>query len=210
MEVTDTGIGLPEERDRLTEVEKERAAMSAELRVQVSHVQQTGETLRRETAALVTALRKPQIRGSWGETQLKRVAETQGVRQDEWGGRQHFLRWANPDTWRNWEAAGLAYDTTLAYSEAIGFRTGTCHPYRAFDVRERRPLDLREEPFQVMDVTLLSAMGLSLDAAREAVLEVAAQCRRHRGRLGILWHNNTLLRSAREQQWYASLIEAVA
>ena len=38
---------------------------------------------------------------------LKRVAETQGVRQDEWGGRQHFLRWANPDTWRNWEAAGL-------------------------------------------------------------------------------------------------------
>jgi DNA recombination protein RmuC len=64
---------------RLTEVEKERAAMSAELRTQVSHVQQTGETLRRETAALVTALRKPQIRGSWGETQLKRVAELAGM-----------------------------------------------------------------------------------------------------------------------------------
>jgi DNA recombination protein RmuC len=64
---------------RLTEVEKERAAMSAELRAQVSHVQQTGETLRRETAALVNALRKPQIRGSWGETQLKRVAELAGM-----------------------------------------------------------------------------------------------------------------------------------
>jgi DNA recombination protein RmuC len=64
---------------RLTEVEKERVAMSAELRTQVSHVQQTGETLRRETAALVTALRKPQIRGSWGETQLKRVAELAGM-----------------------------------------------------------------------------------------------------------------------------------
>jgi DNA recombination protein RmuC len=64
---------------RLTEVEKERAAMSAELRTQVHHVQQTGETLRRETAALVTALRKPQIRGSWGETQLKRVAELAGM-----------------------------------------------------------------------------------------------------------------------------------
>jgi Family of unknown function (DUF7033) len=140
---------------------------------------------------------------------LQRVAEAEGVRQDEWGGRQHFLRWANPDTWRSWEAAGLAYDSTLAYSEQIGFRTGTCHPYRVFDLRERRPLNLREEPLQVMDVTLLSSMGLSLDAAREAVLEVAAQCRRHRGRLGILWHNNTLLRSAREQRWYADLIEAV-
>jgi len=141
---------------------------------------------------------------------LRRVAEAEGVQQDEWGGRQHYLRWANPDTWRNWEAAGLAYDTTLAYSEAVGFRTGTCHPYRAFDLRERRALDLREEPFQVMDVTLLSSMGLSLDAARETTLAIAAQCRRHRGRLGILWHNNTLLRSAREQQWYASLVEAVA
>jgi len=64
---------------RLTEVEKERAAMSAELRSQVTYVQQTGETLRRETAALVNALRKPQIRGSWGETQLKRVAELAGM-----------------------------------------------------------------------------------------------------------------------------------
>jgi hypothetical protein len=141
---------------------------------------------------------------------LRGVAEAEGVQQGEWGGRQHYLRWANPDTWRNWEAAGLAYDTTLAYSEAAGFRTGTCHPYRAYDLRERRALHLREEPFQVMDVTLLSSMGLSLDAARETTLAIAAQCRRHRGRLGILWHNNTLLRSAREQQWYASLIEAVA
>jgi DNA recombination protein RmuC len=64
---------------RLTDVEKERATMSAELRTQVNYVQQTGETLRRETAALVNALRKPQIRGSWGETQLKRVAELAGM-----------------------------------------------------------------------------------------------------------------------------------
>ena len=27
--------------------------------------------------------------------------------------------------------------------------------------------------------------------------------------LGILWHNNTLLRTGREQRWYASLVEAV-
>lgn len=64
---------------RLTEVEKERVAMSVDLRAQVQTVRQTGETLRRETAALVTALRKPQIRGSWGETQLKRVAEIAGM-----------------------------------------------------------------------------------------------------------------------------------
>jgi DNA recombination protein RmuC len=64
---------------RLTEVEKERSAISAELRAQVATVRQTGETLRRETAALVAALRKPQVRGSWGETQLRRVAEIAGM-----------------------------------------------------------------------------------------------------------------------------------
>ncbi|MFP5283301.1 MAG: DNA recombination protein RmuC, partial [Actinomycetes bacterium] len=64
---------------RLTEVEKERVALATDLRAQVRVVQQTGETLRRETAALATALRKPQVRGSWGETQLKRVAEIAGM-----------------------------------------------------------------------------------------------------------------------------------
>jgi len=64
---------------RLTDVEKERVQMTTELRAQVQAVQHTGETLRRETNALVTALRKPQIRGSWGETQLKRVAEIAGM-----------------------------------------------------------------------------------------------------------------------------------
>jgi DNA recombination protein RmuC len=53
--------------------------MATELRAQVLAVQHTGDTLRRETTALVTALRKPQIRGSWGETQLKRVAEIAGM-----------------------------------------------------------------------------------------------------------------------------------
>lgn len=140
---------------------------------------------------------------------LLRVADAEGVQQDHWGGRQHFLRWANPDTWRNWEAAGLTYDTTLAYPEVVGFRTGTCHPYRVFDLEERRPLKLWEVPFQVMDGTVLSAMGLGRDAARTAVLDVAAQCRRYGGCLGILWHNNTYLRSSREHRWYEELVAAV-
>jgi hypothetical protein len=92
----------------------------------------------------------------------------------------------------------------------VGFRTGTCHPYRVFDLRERRPLHLREVPFQVMDVTLLNAMALPPDAARDAVLDIAAQCRRYRGCLGILWHNNTLLRTEREQRWYEALVSAVS
>jgi DNA recombination protein RmuC len=60
-------------------VEKDRTRMAAELNGQVRAVRDTGEALRKETAALVTALRKPQVRGAWGETQLKRVAEIAGM-----------------------------------------------------------------------------------------------------------------------------------
>ena len=65
--------------DRINQVEKERAAATAEIREQIRSVSDTGENLRRETHALVSALRKPQIRGTWGETQLKRVAELAGM-----------------------------------------------------------------------------------------------------------------------------------
>ncbi|HET9648376.1 MAG TPA: DNA recombination protein RmuC, partial [Microlunatus sp.] len=65
--------------DRLTEVEKERVAMATDLRNQVQAVQLTGEQLRRETSALTTALRKPQVRGAWGELQLQRVVELAGM-----------------------------------------------------------------------------------------------------------------------------------
>jgi hypothetical protein len=140
---------------------------------------------------------------------LRAVAEAQGVRQQEWGGRQHYLRWDNPVTWANWSEAGLTYDITLAYHDAVGFRTGTCHPYRVFDLLERSPRELQERPFQVMDGTLFSYMSLSPDAAHAAVLELASECRRFGGSLGLLWHNSELA-TDRQKRWYASLVAAVS
>ena len=134
------------------------------------------------------------------------VAQRAGVNQGQWGGRQHYLQWANPTTWRNWEEAGLDYDCTLAFSEAAGFRTGTCHEYPVFDLHARRPLKLRERPFQVMDVTLFVHLALAPGAAHAAVLEIAGECRRFRGSLGILWHNDEVLRTKRQQRWYEALI----
>jgi hypothetical protein len=138
---------------------------------------------------------------------LREAAEREGVQQSRWGGRQHYLQWANPATWRNWEEAGLDYDCTLGFSRAVGFRTGTCHEYPVFDLHARRPLALREQPFQVMDVTLFEHLGMTPDAAHAAVLEIARACRRFRGDLGLLWHNDSVLRTGRQKRWYASLIE---
>jgi len=71
--------GLERFNRRLAEVERERAAAAADLSAQVRAVRAAGEELRRETSALATALRKPQVRGQWGELQLRRVAEIAGM-----------------------------------------------------------------------------------------------------------------------------------
>ena len=47
--------------------------------VQLKAVADGQERLRNETGSLVTALRAPHVRGSWGEVQLKRVVELAGL-----------------------------------------------------------------------------------------------------------------------------------
>lgn len=63
----------------LRELERARIDSYARLTEQVDAVRVTGEQLRRETTALVTALRAPQTRGRWGELQLRRVVEMAGM-----------------------------------------------------------------------------------------------------------------------------------
>jgi DNA recombination protein RmuC len=63
----------------LRDIEQNRAAWQSQLRQQVDHVRATGEALRRETGALSTALRRPQVRGRWGELHLQRAVELAGL-----------------------------------------------------------------------------------------------------------------------------------
>ncbi|MFI6577009.1 DNA recombination protein RmuC [Nocardiopsis sp. NPDC050513] len=64
---------------QLREADAGRAAAHAELAKQVELVREGSERLRDQTRALVTALRRPEARGRWGELQLRRVAELAGM-----------------------------------------------------------------------------------------------------------------------------------
>lgn len=64
---------------RLRELEVSGVAWQTRLQAQVESVRLTGEALRRETQGLATALRRPQVRGQWGEMHLRRSVELAGM-----------------------------------------------------------------------------------------------------------------------------------
>ena len=123
---------------------------------------------------------------------LKKIAGEEGINQEIWGGRQHYLRWSVPQTWRNYAEAGLDYDTTLSFADAAGFRCGTCHPYHVFDVENRKVLPLKEYPLTVMECSVLSEdyMGYSYERALEYMLLLKNKCRKYGGTFVFLWHNS--------------------
>jgi len=64
---------------QLRESDAERLRSHAALTEQVSIARESSDQLRAQTQALVTALRRPEARGRWGEMQLRRVVELAGM-----------------------------------------------------------------------------------------------------------------------------------
>src|SRR3984957_7662105 len=64
---------------QLTRLDQESRESRGRLAPQLRTLNETGERLRSETGALVTALRKPNARGQWGQMQLRNVVELAGM-----------------------------------------------------------------------------------------------------------------------------------
>lgn len=84
---------------QLLKLDQERRESRGRLEAQLRTLADTGEKLRTETGALVTALRKPNTRGQWGQMQLRNVVELAGmvrycdfVEQSTLGGEDAALR----------------------------------------------------------------------------------------------------------------------
>jgi hypothetical protein len=123
-------------------------------------------------------------------------------------GRQHYLRFEVPDTWAQWEAAGMAWDSTAGYPEAPGFRCGTCYEFPVFDLKQRKTLQLREKPLIAMEVTLALYQGLTPAEALQNMLALRKTVQQHGGEFVLLWHNSSL-NDYFWQSWKAVYLELI-
>jgi DNA recombination protein RmuC len=64
---------------QLVKLDQDRRESRGRMDAQIRALTETGEKLRTETGALVTALRKPNTRGQWGQMQLRNVVELAGM-----------------------------------------------------------------------------------------------------------------------------------
>lgn len=106
-------------------------------------------------------------------------------------GRHHFLRFSPPHTWQRWADAGLECDSSVGYSDAVGFRAGICDTYPVFNFLTRKTLSLCEKPLLAMDVTLALYEKLTPEEATAQLSQIRREVRKHQGEFTLLWHNSS-------------------
>jgi hypothetical protein len=137
--------------------------------------------------------------GSMIKAEKKAVEDVAGISISK--SRQHYLRFAVPETWGLLADAGIAEDSTLGYAAEPGFRCGTCKPFPVFDIKKREELPLTERPLLIMDVSFRMYKNLSIAQSIELCEKIKAQVKKHNGELVILWHNSNLSKMDGWEGW---------
>jgi hypothetical protein len=115
-------------------------------------------------------------------------------------GRQHFLRFDAKKTPSVWQNCGLKDDFTLGYAEREGFRCGTCHPFKLYDIANDRPLQVTEHPLIAMDGTFQQYQEYTPQEALQKIRQLQQTCESVEGDFILLWHNTFVWREY--TPWY--------
>lgn len=78
--------------------------------------------------------------------------------------------------------------SNCVFHKTLGFRSGVVTPYFLFDIYQRRQLNIKEYPCQIMDTALRRAKYRSREDAINDINEVISQTRKHSGILLLTWH----------------------
>ena len=126
------------------------------------------------------------------------------------GSRQHYLR-IHSNLWAELWSLGLRYDSSVGYSDFVGFRSGACHPYRPFNKDTGCEFSTLEIPFCVMDSGLFQSCGGNR-SQMEGLLDALADSVGYRnGVLVSIWHNQyrdgSLLARGSIFEWFVGRLE---
>ena len=139
---------------------------------------------------------------------LRRVLKEEEIKQDILGGRMHFLRWDNSKTPQLFEDNGFVYDSTLMYSDKIGFRCGTSYEFTMYDLINRKAFKLKQRPLIAMECSVIASRYEGLGYTKESMMrfnKLKKRSHTYNGTFTLLWHNNHFT-NMKDKIFYEELI----
>lgn len=115
--------------------------------------------------------------------------------------RQHYIKFALPNTYRHLLALGIKQDYSMGYGTQLGFRAGTSHSFFWYDLIEERVTQLQIFPFCFMDTTAHYELGLSVEESFIRLEELKNKLKNVGGILCTIFHNFSLGRSKEWNAW---------
>ena len=106
--------------------------------------------------------------------------------------RQHFLKFKFPDTPEILDSIGIKHDYSLAYASVLGFRAGTCTPFKFYNLREEKTTNLTLHSSPIMDATLNNYLKVTPETAVKLAHNIIKEVKEVKGELVTIWHNETL------------------
>lgn len=139
---------------------------------------------------------------------LKRILKEENNIQPIIGGRMHYLRWDAKTTPSLWEENELSYDSTLSFADKAGFRCGTSHEFKMYDLLNRKTLNLKQRPLINMECTIIEDKYEGFGYSKMSIDRFnlfRGITRKYGGIYTLLWHN-TSFNNKRDKEFYLSLI----
>jgi hypothetical protein len=138
-----------------------------------------------------------EIHGSYtssieARTLLPEAAELSRVLQKSpTGNRQHWLRFGRTeDLFASVEEAELRFDSSVGFTDHVGFRNGASFAFPPYNFREERAHDFLEIPLAIMDGSLVEESLVTKETPQFLANRVLVESRKRGwGGISILWHN---------------------
>jgi peptidoglycan/xylan/chitin deacetylase (PgdA/CDA1 family) len=102
------------------------------------------------------------------------------------------------------DRAGVDYDSSIGYNDAVGYRAGTAQVYKPLSA-----VELLELPLHIMDTALFlpGRQNLSTSEAKKLVGEIVANAVRFGGVITVNWHDRSILPERLWAGFYSDLLQ---
>lgn len=131
--------------------------------------------------------------------EIERLSEI--IKKDITKSRQHFLKLTFPKTYRNLIDNKIKEDYSLGYASEVGFRAGTCTPFKFFNLDANEATSLIIHPFSIMEGTLRDYQNKNAKEALQCITQQIFEIKNMNGEFVSLWHNESLSNADRWIGW---------